>query len=255
MPEGHTVHRLARRLGADGAGSPVRASSPQGRFADGAATIDGLVLLETEALGKHLFLRFEEGRDLHVHLGLFGRFRRRRKPAPEPRGAVRLRLETRRAPWDLSGPTACRIVDPGEWDELRRRVGPDPLRPGDDPEPALARIGASRRPIGALLLDQAVISGVGNVYRAEILHALSIDPMRPGNETSIGERQAIWETSAEMLADGERTGRITTIKDRPGRRLAVYKSADCATCGGEIERTALANRTIYWCPRCQPASG
>lgn len=248
MPEGHTVHRLARRIGADGIGHPARACSPQGRFAEGAAAIDGRVLEETQAVGKHLLMRFEGDTTVHVHLGLFGKFRRRRATTP-PRGAVRLRLETRRAPWDLSGPTACALIDPAELDELRGRIGPDPLRATDEPARALDRIGRSKRAIGALLLDQSVIAGIGNVYRAEILHALGIDPRRPGGETTPAERDAIWATARRMLEDGEKTGRIVTVDG--DRRLAVYKASECASCAGAISSESMANRTVYWCPICQ----
>lgn len=211
--------------------------------------MDGRVLERTEAIGKHLLLVLGEGVNVHVHLGLFGKFRRRRKTTP-PRGAVRLRLETRRAPWDLSGPTACALIDPAELDDLRARIGPDPLRTTDDPAQALDRIGRSRRTIGALLLDQSIISGIGNVYRAEILHALAINPRRPGTSTTAAEREAIWETARRMLQDGERTGRIATIDG--DRRLAIYKAPECASCGREIESESMGNRTVYWCPACQP---
>ena len=82
MPEGHTIHKLARDLARDLAGSRVEAISPQGRFAEGAARIDGKLLKATDAWGKHLFLEFARTR-VHIHLGLFGRFRRRRRPTAE----------------------------------------------------------------------------------------------------------------------------------------------------------------------------
>ena len=74
MPEGHTTHALAGRLNKAFGGSPVSASSPQGRFAGGAALLDGLSLLEASAWGKHLFAEFEGERWLNVHLGLIGAF-------------------------------------------------------------------------------------------------------------------------------------------------------------------------------------
>ncbi len=92
MPEGHTIHRAARRQNAVLAGHALRVSSPQGRFAAGAAALDGRVLLGVEAVGKHLFQRWEGHEVLHVHLGLFGRFREQPSPPEPPRGAVRLRV-------------------------------------------------------------------------------------------------------------------------------------------------------------------
>ena len=91
MPEGHTIHRLARRHARLLVGQRVAADSPQGRFDDGARLLDGRVLDATDAWGKHLFHRYDD-LWLHVHLGLYGKFRDGVLPAPEPRGALRLRL-------------------------------------------------------------------------------------------------------------------------------------------------------------------
>ncbi|HMR97385.1 MAG TPA: hypothetical protein PKE05_17760 [Microthrixaceae bacterium] len=92
MPEGHIIHRLAREIRSTLDGAPVLASSPQGRFADGAAVIDRHRLVRTDAWGKYLFCDFGTGEILHVHLGLIGKFRRRSTPPPDPVGIVRLRL-------------------------------------------------------------------------------------------------------------------------------------------------------------------
>lgn len=256
MPEGHTIHRLARRLGRDIAGRTVRASSPQGRFADGAAELDGRRAEATEAHGKHLLVRFEEGLTLHVHLGLFGRMQRRRDPAAEPRGAVRLRLATDRVAWDLRGPTACRLVDAGEVAALLARLGPDPLRPDDDPADALERIGRSRRAIGDLLLDQSIVAGIGNVYRCEILHLLGIAPRRPGRDTTPEERREMWRLAGELMEEGVRLGRIVTVPqpDPDGARLHVYRRSECLSCGGPVTREPLGARPVHWCPECQPAA-
>ncbi|MFZ9450154.1 MAG: DNA-formamidopyrimidine glycosylase family protein, partial [Alphaproteobacteria bacterium] len=84
MPEGHTIHRAARDHGAMLAGRRLRVTSPQGRFAEGAARLDGRKCLAIEAFGKHLLYRFAGGEALHVHLGLFGMFRSFAAPAPAP---------------------------------------------------------------------------------------------------------------------------------------------------------------------------
>jgi formamidopyrimidine-DNA glycosylase len=97
MPEGHTIHRLARDLQRTLGGGPVRAWSPQGRFSDGAALLDGRSLVRADAWGKYLFCDFGVGEVLHVHLGLIGKFRRKPAPAPDPVGLIRLRLEGDRA--------------------------------------------------------------------------------------------------------------------------------------------------------------
>ena len=131
MPEGHTIHRLARRLRRDLGGRVVVSSSPQGRFSAGAAEVDGTELTGVDAAGKHLFLRFGD-RTVHVHLGLFGRFRRvTGSEAAPPTENTRWVLGSDAIEWRLSGPMACELADPGTEDDIRSRLGPDPLA-GDD---------------------------------------------------------------------------------------------------------------------------
>jgi len=257
MPEGHSLHRLARRLRRDLVGRPTRAWSPQGRFAEGAAEIDGDVAASSDAYGKHLVLGYESGRLLHVHLGLFGKMGRRRDPSAEPRGAVRLRLATDRSAWDLRGPTACHLITPGDLDRLLGRLGPDPLRPDAYPTPALARIARSRRTIGELLLDQSIIAGIGNVYRCEILHLVGMAPQTPGRATGEHERARMWDLAVSLMAEGASAGRIVTFPQpsTDGRRLYVYRQETCGSCGGPVTRAALGARPAHWCPRCQPEEG
>ena len=92
MPEGHTIHRAARDHDQILAGQQLTVSSPQGRFIDGAALLNGQLCLGVEAFGKHLIYRFENSEALHIHLGLFGRIRKRKLPLVDPRGVVRVRL-------------------------------------------------------------------------------------------------------------------------------------------------------------------
>jgi endonuclease-8 len=162
MPEGHTLHRLARRHQALFARRPVAVSSPQGRFAESAALLDGQVLTRAEAHGKHLFHRFGPDLVVHVHLGLYGTFDEGELPAPEPRGKLRLRFvgETHFA--DLRGPTACELLTRAEVKAIRERLGPDPLRRDFDPERVWERISRSASPLATLLMDQKVLAGVGH---------------------------------------------------------------------------------------------
>ena len=138
MPEGHTIHRLARRQAADLAGQVVHVTSPQAasgstvRAAAAAAgraarALDGRRLERIDAYGKHLLHRYEEGLTLHVHLGLFGRFVRRPDPDRVPaRETCRLRIRGDVVAWDLSGAVASKLLEPPEEDELLARLGPDP---------------------------------------------------------------------------------------------------------------------------------
>jgi len=269
MPEGHTIHRLAREHHALLGGHTLRASSPQGRFADGATLLDGGVLRRVEPYGKHLWYHVAQDdgtpvRLLHVHLGLYGTFTAGETPAPEPRGALRLRLATDTSWVDLRGPTACEVVTPPERVALLARLGPDPLRRGTDSNRAYDRISRSRAPVGALLMDQSVLAGVGNVYRAEVLFRGSLSPFRPGRDLPRAGWDALWGDLVALMRDGVRRGRIVTTRreDRPrgssgsvAREDAhyVYRRAGqpCRRCGSEVRTVELAGRNLYWCPRDQ----
>lgn len=263
MPEGHTIHRIAKDHRPLLVGHVPEVSSPQGRFADGAACLDGMTVADIEAYGKHLFYRWDDGTVLHIHLGLFGKFRIRRGPEPPPPGgAVRLRMRTPVATLDLSGPTDCSLGDEVDRERIVARLGPDPLRADADPERFHRRVGRSRAPIGGLLLDQAVIAGVGNVYRAEALFVCGIDPERTGSSLGEDERQALWDTVAAMLRAGVKANRIVTVdraelglppgaRHRRGETTYAYKRRVCLRCGSDIRWFPLANRPCYACPGCQ----
>jgi len=258
MPEGHTIHRLARDHLRDLRGESLTVTSPQGRAVQAATVLDGARIEAIDGYGKHLLYRWSTGDTLHVHLGLYGRFIRQRTPAEPPRGLKRLRLAGDRWTTDLSGPTACELFDPDAEERLLARLGPDPLRADADPDRFLFNLSRRRIPIGAALLDQSVIAGIGNVYRAEILHVLAIDPARPARELSEAQARAVWDTAARMLADGVRQGRIVTQAKPPGaKRLArgealhVYRRHACATCGGPVTVGEMASRRLFSCVVCQ----
>src|SRR6476469_2867280 len=128
MPEGHTLHRLARAHKRQCGGAPVAVSSPQGRFAAEASEIDGRVLLKADAHGKHLFHVYGPDLVVHVHLGLYGTFSEGTVPAEPPWGALRMRMVGATHWADLRGPTACELLRDKEVAAVRARLGPDPLR-------------------------------------------------------------------------------------------------------------------------------
>lgn len=260
MPEGHTIHRLARDLARDLRGHAVGTSCRQDRFADGARRLDGRVLERTSANGKHLFLHWDGAEVLHIHLGLFGKFRRRVTPAPEPSDALRLRLCGPEAVWDLTGAITCEVRDPGILDEVAKTLGPDPLRRDADADEFVQRVRRSKKPIGALLLDQKVIAGIGNVYRAEILHLTGIHPATEGQALSDAQVREIWDVTVDQLRLGVKRDRIVTVPMR-GRRMTsmtrensvhVYKQSECRTCGTPVEHSDIGGRNMFACPRCQP---
>ncbi len=162
----------------------MRVSSPQGRFAEDAALIDGRVLVRSDAWGKHLWHHYENGLVVHVHLGLYGKFTESPLPLETPVGQVRMRMAGTEFGTDLRGPTACEVLHEPQVAAIEARLGPDPLRADADPDRAWARISKSQKPIGALLMDQAVLAGVGNVYRAEILFRHGIHPNAPARTSA-----------------------------------------------------------------------
>jgi endonuclease-8 len=246
-------------------------SSPQGRFADSAARLDGGVLLDADAWGKQLFARFDADRFIHVHLGLYGKFDvyDDAPEVPAPVGQVRLRLQSETAYADLRGAATCALVTSAERDAVIARSGPDPLREGADPDVAWARIRRSSSPIGVLLMDQTVLAGVGNVYRAEVLFRHRIHPLRPGRSLRSGQWLAMWEDLRGLMADGVQTGRIDTVRpehlpeamgrpprvDDHGGEVYVYRRTGqpCHVCGRAVRTEVLSARNIFWCSRCQPA--
>lgn len=263
MPEGHTIHRLARQQQMLFGGQVVRASSPQGRFTEGAQILDGRLLKRTEAFGKHLFHHYAGAPTLHVHLGLYGNFATGTGEPPEPRGALRLRLQSDDAWTDLRGATACELIEADEMTALLARLGSDPLRSGTDPMATYERISRSRVVVAALLMDQQVIAGVGNVYRAELLFRHGIDPFLPGRSLPAPVWSAMWSDLVSLMQAGVRSGRIVTVRaqDRvrkrgPLNRLDanyVYRRSGlpCRVCGTEIRTEVLVGRNLFWCPCCQ----
>ncbi|MGW0174709.1 Fpg/Nei family DNA glycosylase [Rhodococcus sp. NPDC003322] len=265
MPEGHTLHRLAREHQRHFAGAPVRVSSPQGRFEAGAAAVDGRVLERAEAVGKHLLHHYEGGRIVHVHLGLYGKFTDLPLPMGEPVGQVRMRMVGADIGTDLRGPTACEIYDEPQLRALVGRLGPDPLRSDSDPDRAWRRISKSQTAIGSLLMDQAVLAGVGNVYRAEVLFRHGIHPERPGAKVSRGEWDGIWADLVALMAVGVDAGVMHVVRpehdhgapsyavDRP--RTYVYRRVgeSCRVCGTPVLHAVMKGRNLFWCPTCQPA--
>ncbi len=276
MPEGHTLHHHLDKQHRWFAGQVLRVSSPQGPFAPGAAVMNGATLKRAEAYGKHGFWHLDRGAVLHYHLGLYGRLRYHDRPEPEPRGAVRLRVVGDDRAMDLIGPTKCELLSRDGYAAVRRRLGQDPLRDDADPQVALAKLARTRRPIGAALLDQSVIAGIGNVYRAELLFCANLSPHTPGNEVPPEVLGSIWRNTVTLLRVGAKHNRILVVgEDTEGPvggdqvdprgfetrgrygpqrdRLWVYKRRVCKLCDTPIVVSELGQRTLYHCPRCQAA--
>ena len=331
MPEGHSVHRIARQFDRNFVGKQMLASSPQGRFAEGAAVLNGREAISVQAVGKQMFLEAEGDVWLRVHLGLYGAWdfagdilvdptiasangrmgqtnqrgtvvdeeilddagenslasigapRRTRVHVrmseqtkgladeglewpPPVVGQVRLRLMTDITAADLRGPTACVLQSPEEMLASVAKLGPDPLvgDPAQNEERFVQAVRKKQTVIALLLMDQAVVSGIGNVYRAEMLFRQRLNPHTPGREVPEEVVRALWRDWVRLLAVGVETGQMMTMDDlSPDAYRAAMASRDdrhwvyhrgglpCRICGTEIALEEIGARKLYWCPRCQ----
>ncbi|GAA3280626.1 Fpg/Nei family DNA glycosylase [Paenarthrobacter aurescens] len=294
MPEGHSVHRLARQFQDVFGGRRLDVSSPQGRFTAGAELLTGHTMLEATAHGKQFFLRFDHELFLHVHLGLYGAWsfggdrsftgassigaprrigEREAGPSsdtgeytgpPAPVGAVRVRLVSGHGWADLRGATTCAAITSAEAQAVLDRLGPDPLRnrPGDREEFS-RRLRRRKTPVALLLMDQSVLAGVGNIYRAEVLFRQAVDPWTPGSSIDAETAGRLWDDTVATMSDGVRDGRIVTTPSAlwTGSGVVapdadahfVYKrdGLPCRACGTLVGMAEIGARKLYWCPGCQ----
>lgn len=263
MPEGHTVHRTANDFNKLFAGKRLRIDSPQGRFSADAKQISGHVLLRAIAIGKQLFLEFDNDRYLRIHLGIYGKWQWHLvDDLPDVVGQVRARFWVGGVVAELRGPTACEVIEHEEFLSSKKKLGPDPLNPdrgGKECQRFVDKIFSSKKTIGELLMDQSVIAGIGNVYRAEILFRAGIDPHRPGNSISSQQLIDIWTDSVKLLKVGVKTSYMITRDElftkRPSKaeRNWVYKreGQPCRVCGTPVSIELMIGRKLYWCSSCQ----
>ncbi len=257
MPEGHTIHRAALDQRPMLLAQALAITSPQGRFSEGASLLDGQTCTAVEAYGKHLIYSFAHGYALHIHLGLFGRFRMGRNPVAEPRGEVRVRLAGLHDTIDINGPNTCEILDGAALSALVARIGPDVLRADAKPERAWDRISKSRSAIGQLLMDQSVISGIGNIYRSEILWRQKVHPQTPGKDIDHATFTRLWDDAVNLLQIGVRHNAIITVDvgaksvSRYGERVNIFGKDSCPACRSPIHISELAGRRVFSCISCQ----
>lgn len=286
MPEGHTIHGLARRLDRAFAGRVIGVESPQGRFATEATVLDGAHFIRAHAAGKHLYLELDADRWVHVHLGLIGNFSVLPGPASANpvEGTVRLRVHDDGHTADLRGPQTCELVGADSLRLTLASLGPDPLRADADPVRAWSRISRSRQSIARLLMDQAVVAGIGNVYRCEVLFRHRLDPFTPGRDLARATWETLWSDLVRMLRVGVVLNQIITVEedlvaaenelddaevrayaqsltgrrlgDRYPRRFALYQRTGepCLRCGAVVRQEKHHGRELYWCPGCQVRS-
>lgn len=259
MPEGDTIHRTATTLRAALAGKEV-VSFRAPRL--GAATIAaGTTVTAVEARGKHLLVRFDDGRALHTHMQMSGSWHVYR-PGERWRGsgaAARVVIDVADAVAVCFRAPVVEILDARAVRSHPRlsALGPDLCSPSADLGEALARLERPppQTPIAVALLDQRVACGVGNVYKSETLFACRVDPFTPLEDLDEATRRALLMKASELLRRNLEGGRRVTYEGG----LAVYgrSGRPCRRCGATIRsaRQGRPPRTTYWCPACQPEVG
>jgi endonuclease-8 len=246
MPEGDSLHRAARKLQVL-VGERVSVETPHPRAAASVAAnrLDGRKLEAVEAVGKNLLLTFEGGLVLRSHLRMSGRWQ------VIERGAAR-----HGKPWlVLAGDEQEALLWNGPVLELStrgtRRLGPDILAEPPDFDSMVANLRRDEaRELGDALLDQRNVAGIGNVWKAESLWRARLSPWLPVREASDEELERVLREAQRLMR--------ASVERRNGDR-AVYRHAGrpCPRCGEPIRSRGQgdANRTAYWCPRCQRGEG
>jgi endonuclease-8 len=250
MAEGDTILRAARRLDAALAGETVAASAPNPRGrASRIECLDGRRLEAVESHGKNLVLRFGD-LALHSHMGMNGswhvypRGARWRKPR---NSAWAVLASERREAVQFGGPTLRLIsADRLARDPQLVRLGPDILAPEPDFATMVANLRRDPdRGLGDALLDQTLVAGIGNIFKSEACFAARLDPWRPVAALGDDNLVALLEAARSLMFEAVESGRHT---------YAVYRARrPCPVCHGGVSSRGQgdANRTTYWCPRCQ----
>ena len=260
------MHRVAVAHRRQLVGKRFAATSPNGRFADGARAIDQTVLQRVEAVGKNMFYFFNEreGPDahvMHVHFGMSGRFSTHDAlSCPDPTATTRLRLEHREdGIVALLSAMTVDLMDESGYHLKRSKLGQDPLREDADPDALWDKFRSARKSVGLALMDQAMFAGVGNIYRAEILYKAGVHPEQPCADLDRAQFDVVWRHTVELLQRGFVNGSILTVDPEeaailgdPWTRRYVYNQSRCGRCGGAVKTWDMANRTVYCCETCQP---
>ncbi len=262
MPEGDTIHRVADRLRPALAGQVLeRFEAPR---AVGPRPKLGSTVSKVEAKGKHLLIGFSDGVTLHTHMRMVGTWH----------------LYRRGSRWRLPGHLARAVVGVPEWEavcfkapvvELYREppahlaqplghLGPDLCLEDPPVDVVLERLAArveDDAEIGPALLDQQIASGIGNVFKSEVLWACGVSPFATVRDLDVDTRRRLFTTAARQLrANVGSVGERSTL---PGGGVAVYgrRGQPCRRCGTPIQKRLQGEdpRVTYWCPQCQPEAG
>jgi endonuclease VIII len=269
MPEGPEIRRAADRLAAAVVGEPLK--SAWFAFASLQTHASALAGRRIEAIvphGKALLTRFDHGWTLYSHNQLYGVWKiANAGERPDTTRALRVVLETERSAILLY---SASDIEMWRSDEIHRhpflmKLGPDVLDPTLKATTIAKRLlepAFRKRALGALLLDQAFLAGMGNYLRSEVLFAARLLPERRPDELSTAQRNALarellaiprrsYATRGIEAADGMREDYLTDTPD--GFRFLVFdrEGQACPTCKAKIQRREVGTRRLYFCPRCQ----
>ncbi len=258
VPEGDTLRRLASRITDRFAGERVERSIMRDPRLAG-RDLAGGELVDADAYGKHLFVRFDDGRSLHAHLKMDGTFAvGRRSHEPEWKRRIELRLET----GELVGESVpvLQLVDTTREHEITDVLGPDLCAIAGPPDPGEVADRLSvdpEAPITGALLDQGLVAGFGNVYVNDTPFVCGVSPFQPiGSVTGLADLVAF---GTALIRTNARLGVQTTT----GRRLRTdarwvhgVGRRPCPVCGTKLHyrgpRATPWQRSVSWCPTCQP---
>jgi endonuclease-8 len=257
MPEGDTIHSIARRARAALVGREiVGIETPQARHAldRWPERLAGRAVQAVDARGKHLFIRFEGDLTLHSHLrmtGAWGVYHRGERWRRAPRRAWLVIRTDYHEVVEFDGPVLeLMTASRARFDRRLAALGPDLLADDFDEARFLARLREDdqSRGIGDALLDQRNVAGIGNVWKSEGCFLAGVDPWRRLSDVADGEAVAVVRRVGPLM-------RASAAGGGQPRAIHVYERAGrpCRTCGTPIRARGQGddNRTTYWCPRCQ----
>ena len=262
MPEGDTVHRMARVLGHELTGQTIDRLllHDRGEIHE----LAGKRVESVVARGKHMLVSFDAAWVLRVHLGMNGRWRRLHVRERAPREPT-VRIENGETAYVCEGAYQAELIRRAALRSNPRlaRLGPDLLAEPPDIDEAVRRAkqpGNAAREIGDLLMDQRVAAGIGNVYKSEVLFECRVHPRTPMHRLSEDDVRGIYDKAAALMRLNLLTRRRMSVSLRrrsqaTSQRFWVYRRAGkpCLDCGTPIQRFLQGDmaRSTYFCPGCQ----
>ena len=249
---------IGRRLGAPEItwANTIRQPSV-GEFIEG---VVGRRVEDVRRRGKYLISLLDDGNHLVLHLGMTGSLRIRDADTPVDPMV--------RHTFPLDDGRELRFGDPRKFGHLwllndpadaMSKMGPEPLEPCFTPEALAAALGNRKAPIKALLLEQSVVAGLGNLYADEALYLAGIHPERTAGSLDLGESTRLHESIVKALTRSVAAYAEARDAEWPDPPVALspwtiprYKGESCPRCGAEMQLLRVRGRSSWYCPCCQP---